>query len=246
MAIAYAQTPKEQFRDLIPTFRNSHLIALLQPLILLHQQIHSNGALADRSGSDTAFRNLILKHIFRADQVRARVTWNPSNERLAALTIPEVDAALKAELQKALALDTLGEGVNPVGGDTVVPTTTQLIDLPWKFDGTDKSGTIRLVSELESRFVSGPGYIVWGAVNEAIVAVTNVESRFAPRFLSAYDSTRILGHFQQITTMAMQFMGENMRLDVPEAVLASERPSGAASAPNIVGETSGNAPAGIA
>lgn len=240
MAVIYAQTPQEQFRDMVPTFRNAHIVAVLQPLVLLHQQIHSNGGLADRSGSDTAFRNLVLKHVFRADQVRSRVTYNPSSDKLAALTIPEVDAALKAELEKARTLDNLGEGVNPVGGDSVVTTTTQLIDVPWKFDGSDNSGTIRLNSQLESRFKSGPGYILFGAVNEAIVAVTTNESRFAARFLSAWDSTRILGHFEQIVTMAMQFMGEGMRLDVPEAVLSSERPSGPNSAPNILGETSGN------
>ncbi|MFT4558608.1 MAG: hypothetical protein ACI92S_003989, partial [Planctomycetaceae bacterium] len=34
MAIKYSQTPKDQFRDLIPTFRNAHIIAILQPLVL--------------------------------------------------------------------------------------------------------------------------------------------------------------------------------------------------------------------
>lgn len=240
MAIVYAQKPAEQFRDMIPTFRNPHIIALLSPLVLLHQQIHSHGGLADRSGSNTAFRNLILKHTFRADQVRARITYNPANAQLAALTIPEVDAALKEELEKSKALDNLSEGINPVGGDTVVATTTQLIDVPWKFDGTDKSGTIRLNSELEDRFLSGPGYIIFSAVNETIVACTTLESRFNSAFLSAYDSTRVLGKFQQIVTMAMQFMGEGARLDVPEAVLASERPGGPTTAPNIIGESSGN------
>jgi hypothetical protein len=239
MAIKYSQTPKDQFRDLIPTFRNAHIIAILQPLVLLHQQIHSHGGLANRSGSSTQFRNLILKHIDKADRTRSRVTYNPANDQLESLNIPAVDAALKAELEKARELDTLSEGLRPVGGDTNVNTTTQLTDLPWKFDGTDQSGTIRLNSELEPRFISGPGYLVFGAVNEAIVACTTLESRFDSKFLSLNDSTRILGQFQQIVTMAMQFMGESNRLDVPESVLSSERPSGAESAPNILGEASG-------
>ena len=183
---------------------------------------------------------MVLKHIFRADQIRSRVTWNPSNEALEALTIPEVQAALKAELEKTKTHDSLEEGVNPVAGDTVVTTTTQLIDVPWQFDGTDKSGTIRLTSELETRFVSGPGYLLFGAVNEAIVAVTTMESRFNSKFLSLADSQRVLSAFQQIVTMAMQFMGENMRLDVPEAVLAEERPGGPTTAPNIRAESSGS------
>jgi hypothetical protein len=240
MAIVYQQIPKEQFRDLIPTFRNSHLIAILQPLVLLHQQIHSHGGLSDRSGSSTQFRNLILAHIARADKVRSRVTYNPTNAALEGLSIPDVSAALTAELQRARELDVLSEGVNPVGGDTNVITTTQLIDVPWKFDGTDQSGIIRLNSELEARFISGPGYLVFGAVNDAIVATTTLESRFNSKFISLHDSTRILGHFQQLVTLAMQFMGEANRVDVPEAVLASERPSGPQSAANIVGETSGN------
>ena len=242
MAIVYAQTPSEQFRDLIPTFRNRHILAIMQPLILLHQQIHSNGGLADRSGSDTAFRNLVLKHVYAADKVRARVTFNQENVKLSALTIPEVDEALKVELAKAQGLDTLSEGTAPAGGDTIVASTQQLTNVPWQFDGTDTSGTIRLESELEPRFKSGPGYLVFGAVNESIVAVTQLESRFRAQFLSLYDSTRVLGHFQQIVTLAMQFMGEPNRLDVPEAVLSSERPSGPQASPNILGETSGNAP----
>ncbi len=241
MAVQYAQTPKQQFRDLIPTFRNSHIIAILQPLVLLHQQIHSHGGLANRSGSSTQFRNLILKHIDHADRIRARVTYNPSNDQLEALTIPEVDAALTAELRKSRELDNLSEGLRPVGGDTNVNTTTQLIDVPWRFDGGDPSGTIRLNDELEPRFKSGPGYLVFNSVNEAIVACTTLESRFDPKFLTLHDSTRVLGQFQQIVTLALQFMGETNRLDVPEAVLASERPSGPESAPNTIGETSGNA-----
>lgn len=240
MAVTYSQTPKEQFRDLIPTFRNSHIVAVMQPLILLHQQIHSHGGLANRSGTSTQFRNLILKHVDAADRTRSRVTYNPENLDLESLNIPDVDAALKSELEKARANDVLGEGMRPVGGDTNVTTTTQLIDVPWKFDGTDQSGIVRLNSELEPRFISGPGFLVFGAVNEAIVACTTLESRFDSKFLTLNDSTRILGQFQQIVTLALQFMGESNRLDVPEAVLASERPSGANSAPNILGETSGN------
>lgn len=241
MAITYAQTPREQFRDLVPTFRNADIVALMQPLVLLHQQIHSNGSLADRSGSDTAFRNLILKHMFKADSIRGRVTYNLSNAKLAALTIPEVDAALKQELAKAQELDNLTEGASPAAGDTVVATTTQNIDVPWMFDGTDQSGIIRLNSELEPRFVSGPGYLAFGAINEAIVACTTCESRFNAQFLSLYDSTRIMGMFQRIVSLAMNFMGEDKRLDVPEAVLSSERPAGAASSPNLRGETNANA-----
>lgn len=240
MAIQYAQTPKEQFRDLIPTFRNRHLLAILQPLVLLHQQIHSNGGLADRSGSDTAFRNLVLKHIWNVDKIRARVTFNPENAALGALTIPEVDAALKVELEKSRTLDNLTEGGAPLGGDTIVASTQQLIDVPWKFDGTDVSGTVRLDSELEDRFKSGPGFLLFGMINETIVAVTNLESRFRVQFLSLYDSTRILGHLQQIVSLALSFMGEPNRLDVPESVLANERPSGPQSAPNVRGEASGN------
>jgi len=240
MAVTYGQTPKEQFRDLIPTFRNAHLIAILQPLVLLHQQIHSHGGLANRSGSSSQFRNLILKHIDKADRVRGRVTYNPSNVQLEALTIPAVDEALRAELLKTRELDRLGEGINPLGGDTNVTTTTQLIDVPWKFSGGDSSGTVRLTSELETRFISGPGYLVFSSVNEAIVACTTLESRFDSKFLTLNDSLRILSQFQQIVTLAMQFMGEANRLDIPEAVLADERPSGPDSAPNVRGEQSGN------
>ena len=239
MAIQYSQIPRDQFRDLIPTFRNRHLIALMQPLVLLHQQIHSAGGLADRSGTQTAFRNLVLKHVAHADRIRSRITWLEANEDLASLSIPDVDAALTAELKRATAHDKLGEGMNPLGGDTVAATTTQLIDVPWKFDGSDQSGTIRLVEELEERFKSGPGYLVFGVVNEAIVAITTTESRFNSQFLSRYDSLRILGLFEQIVTLALQFMGEINRLDVPEAVLGSERPSGPQTAPNVLGERAG-------
>ena len=240
MPVQYAQTPAEQFRDLIPTFRNSHIIAVLQPLVLLHQQVHSNGGLADRSGATTQFRNLVLKHADKCDRVRSRVTYNPSNSGLEAVTIPAVDAALTVELQKARELDVLSEGDNPMAGDTNVTTTTQLIDVPWKFSGNDESGMIRLNSELEDRFKSGPGYLLFGAVNETIVSCTTLESRFAAKFLSLHDSTRILSNLQQIVTMAIQFMGEGNRIDVPESVLSNERPSGPDTAPNVRGEASGN------
>lgn len=243
MPIQYAQTPRDQFRDLIPTFRNADLIALLQPLVLLHQQIHSNGDLSDRSGTTTQFRNLLLKHIDHVDRIRSRITYNPENAQLDAITIPEVDEALTTELKAAREHDKLGEGSHPSGGDTNVVTTTQLIDVPWMFDGTDQSGTIRLTSQLEPRFKSGPGYLMFGVVNETIIACTTLESRFNSRFLSLQDSLRVQGHLQRMVTLAMQFMGEARRLDVPESVLPSERPSGPGSSPNTLGESSGNVPA---
>lgn len=245
MSIQYSQTPKEQFRDLIPTFRNKALVALMQPLCLLHQQLHSNGSLANRSGSDTSVRNMVLIHMARADRIRQRMTFKQANENLSALTLPEVEGALKAELEKITLELPLSEGPNPSGGDTVPPSTQQLVDVPWKFDGTDSSGFIRLISQLEPRFMGGPGYLVFQAVNEAIVGCTIIESRFEANFLSRFDSLRILGLFQQVVTVALQFMGEGNRLDVPEAVLANERPSGPASAPNVLNEVSGNSkPAG--
>jgi hypothetical protein len=246
MAIQYAQQPADQFRDLIPTFRNAHIVAAMQPLILLHQQIHSNGGLSDRSGSDDTFRNMVLLHVDQADKIRRRVTFNPHNKKLQALSIPIVKGALRDELDRSK--DTGGEideshGDSPFGGDVVGTTTTQLIDLPWVFSGTDPSGTIALNRELEARFKSGPGYLVFGAVNEAIVAWTTIESRFRSKFITELDSVRMLGQYQQIVNYAMVFMGELNRVDVPEAVLASERPSGPTSAPNIVGEQSGSSAA---
>lgn len=244
MAIQYSQIPKEQFRDLIPTFRNNHIIACMQPLILLHQQIHSNGGLEDRSGTDTAFRNLILMHLWKADRIRRNCTFNQTDPILAG---KDLDAIKKAiGLQTADASDVqkiLDESTKPVGGDTLVTTTTQLIDVPWQFDGNDTSGTIRLISQLEPRFKAGPGYLLFQSVNEAIVGWTNLESRFRPEFITTYDSLRMYGKYQQILTLCVQFLGEDQRVDVPEAVLGSERPAGPQSAPNILNETSGNQPA---
>jgi len=243
MAIVYAQTPADQFRDLIPTFRNAHIVAAMQPLILLHQQIHSNGGLADRSGTDDAFRNMILLHVDQADRIRRRVTYNPNNKALQALTIPEIKSALREELDSSKdTASTVDEShaLSPFGGDAVGITTTQLIDVPWKFAGDDQSGVIRLNRELEDRFKSGPGYLLFGAVNESLVAWTTLESRFRPKFITEIDSLRMLGAYEQIVNYAMSFMGEYNRMDVPEAVLASERPSGPQTAPNVIGEQSGN------
>jgi len=239
MPVVYSQIPKEQFRDLIPTFRNPHLVPLITKLTLLHQQIHGHGGTADRSGIGTPFRNLVLKHVAQADRVRARLTYNPDALELEALKIPDVDAALTAELAAVRDQDTLGVGDYKASPSaSVVVPTSNFVDLPFKYDGSDDSGTVKLVSQLEHRFRTGPGYLIFQAVNEAIVQVSRVESRFSPAYISLYDSARILYSFQSIVGLALNFMGEANRVDVPESVLQSEQPSGGVS-PNSIGESSG-------
>ena len=211
---------QEQFRNAIVTLRNHHIAAGLQPLMLLRSEIVHSEDLADRGGLDTPSRDHFLQLLAAADRWRRRVTHNPDGMDLG----DKIAKAIDAE-------ESIEDAANPFGGDDIQMGATSLYDLPWDFSGTDPN--IPVNSQIE---MSGNGLILLGAVDQSIVAWTRLNSRDRSRNITAQDSLRIYGMYQQIYAYLMTFAGDDNRVDVAQ-VEATDEPRGPANAPNRKTET---------
>jgi len=216
---------KEQFRRAIVTLRNLHIIAGIQPLMLLRTELLGNDELEDRGGMDDPTRDHLTKLLVHADRWRRRITHNPDDEELGDMIEDAIDVA-----------GALEEGEKPFGGDDIQNSSGGLIDLAFALDGTNPD--IPLQSMI--RMKSGNALILLGAVDRAIVAWTRLESRARTRFITQQDSMRMYGHYQQLLAFLNTFGGDENRIDVAQ-VLPSDEPLGPNDSPNRVGESSKSA-----
>lgn len=219
-----AQVPAEQFRDLIPSFRNLHLIAALKPLITMRTELIANDEFMDRGGTDDPTKAHLKMHLLACDKVRRHVTHNPDQLPLGDKIAKAVDPNASIEV-----------GTSPFGGDDIQGQSGGLIDLPYKFDGSDPD--LPLISGLKPSFIKSNGMILLGAIDKAIVAWTRLNSRDRTRFITHYDSMRIYGVYQEILGFIEMYLGDANRVDVVQ-VLPSQEPRGPSASPNLVSEAS--------
>jgi hypothetical protein len=217
---------QEQFRRAIVTLRNLHIAAALSPLMLMRAEVLANDELSDRGGFDNPTRDSFAALLVNCDRWRRKVTHNPDKKDLGEKIEKAIDDNAKIK-----------EAENPFGGDDIQNQSGGLIDLPFALDGSDVD--IPLQSKL--RLKSTHALVLVGAIDKAIVAWTRLNSRDRTRFITAFDSMRMYGHYQEILGYIMSFGGDENRVDVAQ-ILPSEEPLGPDSSPNRKAETaSGNA-----
>lgn len=221
---------KEQFRRAITEFRNRYIIAGMNPLMTLRTEVIGNDEFRDRGGADDPTRHHLTELLIMCDRWRRRVTHNPDDLDLG----DKIAKAINAEAK----IDT---GEKPFGGDDIQNQSGGLIDLPWMLDGSDPD--IPLNSQVS--FKNGNGLILLGAIDDAILSWTRLESRNRTSFITRQDSMRIYGKYQAILGFITAFMGDENRVDVAQ-VLPSDEPLGPTDSPNIKGETSNPQPSGAA
>jgi len=212
----------EQFRNAIVEVRNHHIAAGLQPLMLLRSEIVHSEDLADRGGLDTPSRDHFLQLLGNADRWRRRLTHNPDNLPLGDKIARAIDAT-----------EDITDAANPFGGDDIQMGATSLYQIPWDLSGEDPN--VPLNSTLE---LSGNGRILLGAIDQAVVSWTRLNSRDRSRFITAQDSLRIYGLYQQVYAYLMTFAGDDNRVDVAQ-IEATDEPRGPDNAPNRKTETPG-------
>lgn len=229
---------KEQFRNAITEFRNSHILAALTGVMGFRSQIIGNDEFQARGGIDTTTRDSLLTHLQHCDKWRRVITYNPDpstlEERVAkAISTKElITGTNKTGQDPEKPLD---PSDNPFGGDEVQGAPSQMLQLPWAIDGSDVN--IPLNSALNFR--SGNGFLLLQAVDAAFVAWTRLESRMYSRFITIKDSLRMYSHYVQLRDYLNIFAGDRNLLDYPAGVLPSEEPRGAANSPNMATETAG-------
>lgn len=220
----------EQFRRAITTFRNIDIVAALNPLMVLRTELISNDEFMDRGGSDDPTRAHYINHLRNCDKIRRRITHNPEDVEIGVLLADSADT--KKELRSDSA---------PFAGDNVQTASGGLIDLPWALDGTDPD--IPVMSQL--KFRNGNGLIILGAIDRTIVNWTRLNSRDRTKKITAYDSLRMLGQYQECLNYCEAFLGDENRVDVAQ-VLPSDEPLGPEDSPNRRAETSGGTSGGTA
>jgi len=226
---------KEEFRRAITTFRNRHIIAAMSPLMELRKEIIATDDLSSRAGVDGTTKDHLLKHLYRCDKLRRWVTHNPDGLDLGTKIKEAIDPAGK-----------INEGTSPFGGDDIQQPSTGLVDLPWLLDGTDADIPLRKTddSAVKHQYTmkGEAGLLLIGGINAAIEQYTRLNSRDRSAFITAEDSMRMYGLYQQVHGYLVAFCGDENRADFAQ-VLASDEPLGPTDSANRVGETTGNAPA---
>lgn len=213
---------KEQFRRAITSFRNKHVIAALQPLINFRAEVIADDEFTARGGADDAVQKYYIQHLMHCDKIRRHITFNPDNLPLGDKIAKAIDSKEIAEV-----------GENPFGGDDIQNQSTGLVDLPYSLDGTDPD--IPLNSQLKSVFRKGSGALLLGAIDDAIVGWTRLNSADRSRFITCEDSMRMYQFYQEILGYLKNYLGTKNRTDVAHK-LPSQEPLGPKDSPNILGE----------
>lgn len=220
---------KEQFRRAIPTLRNLSIAAAIAPLVDMRSELIGNDEFRMRGGIDDATRDHLLSHLVNCDRMRRRITHNPEGKSLGLLIEQAID--VRQPIQ---------EGDKPFAGvDDIQNQPGGLFDLPWDLSGADVN--MPLSSKLNLR--SNNAKILLGAIDRAIVSWTRLESRHRTKQITATDSYRMYGHYQEILGYLKAFGGEANRVDIAAGVLPSEEPLGSDDSPNFLNESSGGATA---
>jgi len=236
--MAVGEAGKEQFRNIIIEFRNTHIVAALTGLFQFRSQIIGNDEFQARGGVDTTTQKSLLTHLQQCDKWRRVISYNPDPDSLEERVKQALDPAnLIAGTPKTGQPpdQPLQPSVNPFGGDEVESAPGQLLQLPWAVDGSNPD--IPINSMLNFR--SGVGFVMLQACDSAIVGWTRLESRFYTRWITIKDSLRMYSHYMQLLEYLTIFGGDRNLLDFPAGVQPSEEPRGPGNAPNMVGETSG-------
>ena len=211
------------FRRAIMTLRNLHVAAALSPLFTMRAELLGNDELTNRGGFDDPTRDHLISHLVNCDRWRRRVTHNPE------------DIALGDEIEKALNTENeITIGKKPFGGDNVQNQSGGRFDLPYALDGSDDD-----IPMLDAMNLKSPQAITLAnAVDRAITGWTRLNSRSRTRFITANDSLRVYGWYQEILGFLKEFGGDDNQIDIAQ-VLPSEEPLGAGDSPNRKTESSG-------
>lgn len=229
---------QEQFRNAIMEFRNGYILAAMAPLMDFRHETILNDEFMSRGGLDTTTQQHLMKHLQNCDKWRRCITYNPNTEPLEDRVKKAIDPANLiggTPLTGQPADKPLTTDAKPFGGDEVQGAPGNMKQVPWALDGTNKD--IPLNSSLSFR--SSNGLLLLGAIDEAVVGWTRLESRFNTRGITVDDSMRMYGMYVTILDYLHIFAGDKNKIPFAAGVLPSEEPRGVGNAPNMASEVAG-------
>jgi len=226
---------KEEFRRMILSFRNRHIVVAMAPLVSMREEAIGTDDVGSRAGVDGTTKDHLLEHLYRCDLLRRWITHNPDGADLGLKIKEAIDPAGKIK-----------EVASPFGGDDVQQPSTGLVDVPWDFDGSNPKIPLRKTADSSVRWqyeMKGEaGLLLVGGMNQALEQWTRLSSKDRSAFITQKDSMRMYGLYQQIHGYLLAFCGDANMVDFAQ-LPASEEPLGPQDSANRVGETTGNVPA---
>lgn len=213
---------KEQFRNAIVEYKNRSVTLGLRPLVVFAEEVVNNDEFGNRSGTDTTTQQHFLQLLGKADRMRRLVTYNPNEGDLGQALVEAADPDGQ-----------LDETDKPFEGETIQSASMGLTVLPFAIDGSDPN--LPLLSQLNMR--NGIGMDLYGAVCEAMVTWTRLESRHRSWLITQTDSMRVYQVYRVINSMMRRLLGDNNQTDVASP-RATDEPRGEAAAANRLTEDS--------
>lgn len=216
--MAFGAPGVESFERAIVTSRNHHMLAILTQMMVFRQEVVSNDDLKDRGGIDTTTQKHFLRHLINCDRIRRRLTYNPSSLPIGQIISEAIDVGKEIATPE-----------NPLGGDEIQGQSGSDFNLPFHFDGTDPNFPPRSKINLSAPV----GNMLLSSLDNTIVQITRMESRFRTRFITAMDSMRIYQGYQQMHEALVALAGDENRVDIANP-LPSDEPLGPDSSPNRI------------
>ena len=212
---------QDTFEDAIMRFRNRSIHTYVGHCLMFRGQVLQDGEFGVQSGWDTATNEFLMEHLVGLDFLRRKITHNPQK-----VDIKTLEDRAK-DLGVSISEDVTSNLTSPAGDEVVRPTGREF-DLRYKLDGSDPN--IPLLSDVDLRNVDARMFVT--ALDQHIVEVTRLDSRFATYRITVRESLMLYGSLCELFDMCVSFGGDASRLPIPHGVRPTEEPRGPTASPN--------------
>ena len=193
------------FTGMITTFKNQSILLGMRPCVDLLHEIVGNDEFNNRVGTDNSTQAHMTQLIAACDKTRRIITYNPEGVDIE--SVIDVDVSQEASLR-------------PINLDNIQMSSTPLLEVPWRFDGTDPN--LPLWETLQFR--NGIGGMLYGAASSIVVQYTRLESRNRSYMITVNDSLRMYSMMQTFRDLCDRFLGHDNQVDIAQP-LATDEPT---------------------
>jgi len=205
------------FTGMITRFKNQSILLGMRPCVDLLHEIVGNDEFNNRVGTDDSTKAHMIQLVGMCDRTRRVITYNPEDV--------DIMSVMDADVE-------LSESLRPINLDNIQMSSTPLIEIPWRFDGTD----VNIPTWSSLQFRNGIGGMLYSAASQVLVQYTRLESRNRSYLITVNDSLRMYSMMQTFRDLCDRFLGHDNQMDIAQP-LATDEPTNNP-APNRIGNPS--------
>jgi hypothetical protein len=205
------------FTGMITRFKNQSILLGMRPCVDLLHEIVGNDEFNNRVGTDDSTKAHMIQLVGMCDRTRRVITYNPEDV--------DIMSVMDADVE-------LSESLRPINLDNIQMSSTPLIEIPWRFDGTD----VNIPTWSSLQFRNGIGGMLYSAASQILVQYTRLESRNRSYLITVNDSLRMYSMMQTFRDLCDRFLGHDNQMDIAQP-LATDEPTNNP-APNRIGNPS--------